>query len=265
MPRQQMHMLFFQTFHCKSQIKAVILHRIQGVTANRKKRRRIYIQTKSHEMRKIFLLLTMAIGAASLNAQERMDSLLRSMPETMAPYLSAAQRDELSKFTSLGDTIKVKNSLNGFTSIDSISNDFARISLNEGTELQIRLFNEAQTGSKVVCVIKTIKKPVAESAMRFYDTKWKVIKSNFGLPTFTDRVYTMATLTQRPDTMTEDRFKDLQNCIDPFITNADMSAHDGTITYNLSIPFNIHGKKEEIKAILRQKTFKWNGEVFKEH
>ncbi len=216
-------------------------------------------------MRKLFLLLTMAIGASSVNAQERMDSLLRSMPKTIAPYLSDAQRDELSKFTSRGDTIKVKNSLNGFTSIDSISNDFAQISLNEETDLQIRLLNEAQSGNKVVCIIKSVKKPVKESNILFYDTNWQVLESDFGLPKFTDRDYTMAMMTQRPDSMAEDKFKDLQNCIEPFIINADMSASDGTITFKLSIPFNIQGKNDEIKAILRQKTFKWNGTAFKEH
>lgn len=213
-------------------------------------------------MRTFILSAMLILNISAANAQQKIADIIGSMPETVVPYLKSEQTAELEKIIENGDTLKIKNALNGMTAIDTIADSFAKLKLNEIADLQIRLLPYNDTTS-VICLIKTINKPVKESTVMFFSTEWKKSNNDFGLPK-TDETATMTELfTQRPDSMSLETYEELIDSIDPIIIHADISAPDNTITFSLSLPFTTKEGRKKAEAIIRQNTFKWEGNTFK--
>lgn len=219
--------------------------------------------------KKIYIMRTLAISLllllvniSSFATTKTMRDMIRTMPKEMIPYLQDEQWAEVYKFIESKDTLKIKNGLNGITSFDLISNDFANIGLNEITSMQIKLLTRNDS-TEIICLVKTINRPVKESTVQFFSTEWEEIEDDFNLPQAKDTEMLIKTFVERPDSISEDKFMELLSRIDPVIINADISSKNNTITYNLSLPFIREEEKEEIKAIIKQNTFKWDGSKFK--
>lgn len=220
----------------------------------------------------ISLLLMFGVGAAS--AQLKMRKVVSTLPSELVPYLNDAQREELAHNAELRLTeeqgggaeqdsvLVVKNMLEGNTRIDSISENFVRIALNDAVDLQVRVLPYSDSAD-VLCVVKTIKVPLKESEVSFYDVNWKKMDSNLGLPTNADIEGLLDIFALRPDTMSESEYAELRGLFDPIAINVDASRNDNCLQFELCIPVVPHEKKDEMKAILHPILFKWDGENFK--
>ena len=215
-------------------------------------------------MRTLIFISVLLLGMQCVKAQKSVKDVLGTMPESVVPYLTAEQAAELGKFTDESKTASVKNALNGTTSVDTLARDFASLKLNAVTDMQVRLLPLGDT-AQVVCVIKTVNKPVAESTVKFYTTDWKPLDSRYNLPDGGDAGLMMPMLTHRPDTMPETKFDELCKYLDPIIVSADFSDLGQGLTYSLSLPFVQKEDMDEIKSIIRQKSFKWEDGLFKEY
>lgn len=213
-------------------------------------------------MRGLFLCLLIFFNVSAATAQKTVKDVIKTMPEDIIPYLQDEQWAEIYNFMESKDTLEVKNALNGTTSIDSISESFAKISLNKITEMQIKLLPCNDT-TEIICLVKTINRPVKESTVQFFSTNWNEIDDDFNLPRPGDIDAINSAFIERPDSMSEDKFKELSSYIDPVIITADVSGTGNTIVYSLSLPFIPNDKSEEIKALIKQNTFKWDGGRFK--
>jgi hypothetical protein len=69
-------------------------------------------------------------------------------------------------------------------------------------------------------------------------------------------------LIQRPDTMSQERFEQLQRLIDPLMVSAEMSPADLSLSFSVSTPMLLKEDKERVKAILLQRKFKWDGQRY---
>ena len=207
----------------------------------------------------IFLLFYSIIPT---NAQTSIKEIINNMPEDMMPYINNDQMAELLEFTDKKDSVKIKNVFNGTSSIDSLSLNFAKISLSKATELQLKLLPAGDT-TQIVCVVKTIKKPLRESTVKFYSTDWKSLNSEFGLPEKFDTDSILNMFVQRPDTMSEVKFKELCNYFEPVMLTANFENNDNIITFSLSLPFVQKDTYKELNAILKKISFKWDGQKLK--
>ena len=208
--------------------------------------------------------MALACSMMAVTAQVTIKDALCSMPETIIPYIGEEQREEICKFTNETDTIKIKNELNGFTEVNLSGTDFARIKLNESATLQIKLLPVNDT-AQVICMVKTMTAPISESDVKFYSTDWSLIDNNFGLPQFSDAENLTATFTQRPDTMQANKFEELLGYFEPATVYADISPKENVITYKLGIPLASKTEKDELRAIIKPKSYKWTGTNFKKH
>lgn len=195
-------------------------------------------------------------------AQQEIKDVIKNIPKELISYIQDEQKSKLYNTINLNDTVKIKNALNGTTSIYIIGKKFAKIVLNEIVDLQIKLlpYNDS---TEIICLVKTIHKPVKESTIQFFSTEWNNINEKFGLPQTDNKDLSIEPFILCPDNISKEKFIELISYIDPIIINADISEADNTITYNLSIPFIQKERSEEIKSIIRQNTFKWTGCMFK--
>ena len=213
-------------------------------------------------MRKTLSIMVLALGMGHGMAQTSIREALKTMPQELLPYISDDQRKEIDEFTAKQDTVTIKNSLNGTTIVCIADSSFAQIDLNETACMQVRLL-PVNDSTQIICMAKTVKTPIADSSIRFYSSDWKPIDSEFNLPVNADADSMLAEFTQRPDTMTAARYEELLKYLEPVIVYADIAKENATITLNLSIPFGSKETIDDIRAITRQKTFKWNGSHFK--
>lgn len=212
-------------------------------------------------MKRLLILTLSAINLCCGFAQKNITDLLKTMPDSIIPYLNNNQKAELSKFSNAHDSLKVKNMLGGETSIDSLSNSFVRIKLNDDTDMQLKLL-PLKDSTMIICAIKTYRKPVPDSSIKFYTTDWERIKDTFGLPTMSNVDAILDLLTERPDTMSTTRYNELRNELEPVIIEATFTGTEPTITYKLSLPLLNKEEMQGVKAILKQKSFKWNNKTF---
>lgn len=213
-------------------------------------------------MKKLIIFVATLFVYMSTMAKVTVTNVLRTIPKEIVPYIDDDRRDEIGRFSSENDSLEIKNSLNGTMRIWTVSDDFARMELSESSMLQVKLLSTGDT-TQIICVVKTITSPVAESEVRFYTVGWNELDGDFGLPDMRDAGAMLSSLTVRPDTMAEARYGELLKNIEPVIVNASFDVKGEVLTLGLGIPFTTKQVQNDMKAIIKQKSFKWNGKTFR--
>ena len=214
-------------------------------------------------MKKIRLIMICAclILASTGVGAKSMKDLLVSMPDSLLPYLDRNLRLELPELQEMGVKAEVKNLLEENSVMDTLTADFLQLRLSKVAILQMK---KLPTGNdSLVCVIKTIAGPEKESQVMLFDQDWnsKDVQKLFDGKSLQQLA---GTLVQKPDTMSEGRFAELQSMIEPQMVNALLMQHDNSIVVRLSLPLLSAEDKKAINVIKMQRKFNWNGKTFKE-
>lgn len=126
-------------------------------------------------MRKITLLLFALICLDSF-AQTTMRDVLKAMPDSMVPYLSANNLLDMIDFSDTNMDAVVTNSLGGRSQMNKLTDDFVSIRLSESSDLAMRLLHvdtPVDSAQQIVCVVSTYGTDIRESTISFYSLKWK--------------------------------------------------------------------------------------------
>lgn len=210
----------------------------------------------------ITTIISLSMCLTTALAQNKAVEALNTMPKELLPYISDSQLQEMGKFTIDNDTVKVKNELNGTSTVTTINDDFAKLDLSNSVLMLIKLL-PLNDSTQIICLVRTIKIPLPESSVSFYTTDWKRIRSRFGLPDTRNAGAMLYDMTQKPDTMSVDRFNELRDYLDPVTISADIPEGGDIITFKINVPFTTKEEKSKVEAIIRQKSFKWDGKSFK--
>lgn len=214
-------------------------------------------------MIKKFILPLFCILSISSHSQVTMPELWKTMPDSIIPYLNLTVRNEMLDFNNMKIKDSSKNLLDGKSRINQIDDRFADIQLTDNINLQLRILQRTDS-SQIICMVKTYGKEKMESTTSFYKADWNNIEERYGLQCMDTADIALQALTQKPDTMTEEKFISLRKLIEPVMVSATLGSGDApTITYSLSSPIIKSEDKESINVIKTQKSFKWNGEIFK--
>ena len=187
-----------------------------------------------------------------------------SMPDSILPYLNKNLRTEHVDFVDMHVKSEVKNLLHENGVLDTLTNDFAVYYLPQSSTLEMKLLTKADS-TQMICMVKTVKAPEAESEIRFFDTSWQPLSADFGLPIHATEGEILKRFTLQPADMTDDRFKELCNMIDPVMLSASLSISTPVITFCMSVPVLTKEEHEQVSVIVKQISFKWDGTIFKEY
>lgn len=122
-------------------------------------------------------------------------------------------------------------------------------------ECQLRSLDE-----NTYCLLRHVKAPECETVCKIYDSQWRLIKTiNF------DDIQ----LTQRPDTMSQERYEELLNLIEFPLVEAHFDAPSGdnapvSLKLSLNPPMLTNEQRKIVSQILITKIVVWDGESFKE-
>jgi hypothetical protein len=187
-----------------------------------------------------------------------------SMPDSILPYLNKNLRTEHVDFVDMHVKSEVMYLLHENGVLDRLTNDFAVYYLPQSSTLEMKLLTKADS-TRMICMVKTVKAPEAESEIRFFDTSWNPIAADFGLPLHVSEGDILKQFTNKPSDMTDNRFEELSKMIDPVMLSASLDASSPVITLRLSTPALTKQEKEDVSVIAKQISFKWDGTIFKEY
>lgn len=207
----------------------------------------------------VFCLLAFTLGASA----QTMKAAWLTMPDSLSPYLSQAQRAECVDLKEKNLEAKVTNLLQGESSLDTLTAVYLRATLNNSATLQMRAM-PTDWADSLICVVKTLSAPSRESEVTFYDSAWRPLAE---VQVAMDSLMKAmpAQLTVKPDTMTQERYQELVQMIDPVMVRVDLSPDEDALTFSLSTPLLSEADKESVACVLSQRKFKWNGHSFNEY
>lgn len=173
------------------------------------------------------------------------------------PYLTTAQKQQLvDDFKDKKGDALVVNSLGDTTLLESSTANFIQLKCNNAHTIQIKSLRRQSDNDNVFCVVNTYKAPAAESTIEFFTKdNVKINEQLFTMPQ-------VSSLLQKPDTLSNDDFKQLTEMFDPQLIELRLSPTDNSITETLSLPSVPRDKKKILNGLRLQRKLNWNGNNF---
>ena len=193
-----------------------------------------------HLYYKILLLLCCTAGIQTTKAQD-VDKLFAVMPTQYLPYLDGAWRKDLIELYNSGKEAKLRNTMNGHSTLKKLTKDYLLLQTSDRSKLELKLLPLVNNTS-LICMVKTVYGPVADSNLRFFTTDWKELEGEelFMLPTKQDFV---------KQDVDKKSLKDLD--IDFFLY--ELSAENNTLSIHYTTPEYLGEEmKKEVKPLLKK-------------
>lgn len=200
----------------------------------------------------------------TVRAQVTMRDVWQSMPDHLLPYLHQNLRTELLELHDMKVKAEVKNLLSGTSVMDTLTTDYTFLHLSEYSILSLKLLTRSDS-TQLICFVKTVMAPEAESEVRFFDVNWQSLDIPSGLPLQESAEALLSRMTVKPADMEEGRFEELRKMIDPVMCHVMLSPAASTLVMQLSIPALTRQERDDIQPIIKQISFKWDGQTFKEY
>ena len=106
-----------------------------------------------------------------MKAQE-MDAVFVAMPDQYVPQLENAWRKDLIDLYNSGKEAKLKNTMNGFSTLKKLTDDYLLLQVTDRSTVEMKLL-PLVNNTYVVCMITTVYGPVPDSQVEFFTTDWK--------------------------------------------------------------------------------------------
>lgn len=206
----------------------------------------------------LFCLLLVGYGIDA----KTMKDLLVSMPDSIVPLLNKNLRTELVELHEMKVKAEVNNLLGETSVMDTITRNFFQIRLDAACSFQVKMLPAAE-GDSLLCMVRTFSAPEKDSEVMLFDQQWRTLDTSrlFGGKGLAD---VQESLMQKPDTMSEQRFRELKTMVEPRMMSAILFEHDNSIVFRLSLPLLSEEEKKQVNAIKVQRKFNWDGKCFNE-
>ena len=121
-------------------------------------------------MKKLFLALSLML-ANNVFAQTTMSEALKSMPDSLMPYLTHNNRLDCIDFCEANMKAEVRNAFDGKSELVQLTSNYALFRLNDASTLELCLLDA--DNSQVICMIQTYGTDMRESVISFFTTSWQ--------------------------------------------------------------------------------------------
>ena len=112
------------------------------------------------------MLCTLAVQAQDIK------SLFIAIPDSLSPLLSKVNREDFGDFLSNNMKAEVKNRFGRTSEMLKMTDDYLQLKVSSVSSAEMKLL-PVNDSTKVICVVKTYRGPVADSQVTFYSTDWK--------------------------------------------------------------------------------------------
>ena len=119
----------------------------------------------------LFSMLLLLANGVFAHAQTTMGEALKSMPDSLMPYLSHNNRLDCIDFCEANMKAEVRNALEGKSELLQLTSSYALFRLNDASTVELCLL-EADS-RQLICMIQTYGTDLRESIISFYTTSWQ--------------------------------------------------------------------------------------------
>lgn len=126
-------------------------------------------------MRLFILSILVSVFMFGLKAQD-MAAVFTAMPDPKIPQLEHAWRKDLIDLYTAGKEAKLKNTMNGYSTLQKLTPDYLLLETTERSTMEMKLLPLVNK-TYVVCVITTVNGPVPDSRVEFFTTEWQPLES----------------------------------------------------------------------------------------
>lgn len=197
--------------------------------------------------------------ALGVKAQE-MDALFISMPDQNIPQLENAWRKDLVDLYKSGKDATLKNTMNGSSSLKKLTSDYLLLQATERSSIEMKLL-PLVNNTNVICMIRTVNGPVADSQIEFFTTDWQPLAvSDLFTPVDADWFI-------KDDTdKNSNAFQDAASRLDMDLIQYTLSPDNLTLTATYTTPLYL--SREDRKAVIpfikeSPKVYTWEKYHFK--
>ena len=122
-------------------------------------------------MKRIFFIICFSLLTLSMLAQD-MEKIFESMPDQFIPQLESAWRKDLVDLHKNGKEAKLKNTMNGFSELKQLTNDYLLLQATDRSTIEMKLL-PLLNNTHVICMVTTLYGPVPDSRIDFFTTDWQ--------------------------------------------------------------------------------------------
>jgi hypothetical protein len=207
---------------------------------------------KKYIITALFLIFTVL----QVSAQDA-KTLFLSAPDSLTPLLTADNKADFIDFLKSKMKAEVKNVFQKKSEMTDLTNDYISIRMSEESEWKMKVL-PVNDSTKVICLITTVSGPVADSHIRFFNSKWKEIPAEqfIKLPSM-DNFFTAPTTTN--DSILN-KYQEARLLADILFYSANFSKDDYSLTVTFTTPdFADKDSADKIRLFARKNIiYRWN-------
>ena len=174
----------------------------------------------------------------SVVAQD-MKTVFVAMPDSVTPLLTKVNREDCIDFLDSNMKAVVKNRFGNVAEMKVLTDDYVLMQTSEVGTLEMKLLPLADS-TKVICMVKTINIPVADSSVRFYTSDWSQqldVKEFLQLPSM-DAFFL-------PNDSLKDEAILTRKKADMHLMKAQLSKEDTSLTFTYTTPDYLNEEDRE--------------------
>ena len=195
----------------------------------------------------------------SVVAQD-MKTVFVAMPDSVTPLLTKVNREDCIDFLDSNMKAVVKNRFGNVAEMKVLTDDYVLMQTSEVGTLEMKLLPLADS-TKVICMVKTVNVPVADSSVRFYTSDWSQqldVKEFLQLPS-------MDAFFLPNDSLTDETILTRKKA-DMHLMKAQLSKEDTSLTFTYTTPDYLNEEdREKLSPHLRKEpiVLRWSEGIFR--
>lgn len=129
---------------------------------------------------RINTLLLCLLWALGLSAQTTIRDLLKSMPDSVIPYITDNNRLDMIDFIDSNMDAVVTNALGGKSQMLKLTDQYVSIQLSESSSVAMRLLDvptPVDSLPQILCLVRTYDSGIRESTVSFYSLTWRPLST----------------------------------------------------------------------------------------
>lgn len=195
----------------------------------------------------------------SVVAQD-MKTVFVAMPDSVTPLLTKVNREDCIDFLASDMKAIVKNRFGNVAEMKVLTDDYVLMQTSEVGTLEMKLLPLADS-TKVICMVKTVDVPVADSSVRFYTSDWSQqldVKEFLQLPSM-DAFFL-------PNDSLKDEAILTRKKADMHLMKAQLSKEDTSLTFTYTTPDYLNEEdREKLSPHLRKEpiVLRWSEGKFR--
>ncbi len=208
-------------------------------------------------MRKTLLAYILFAVTATTACAQNVGTVFTDIPDSLFPYFGKAQRAELVSLKRVdpSSAASLHSSFGCEVRLDSLADDYLRLAIDSAMTMEMARLHSADVADSLYCLLRTVLAPEAETTAMIYDKAWKTVA-------MVD--IDSEELTQRPDTMDDDTYRELLSLIEFPMVKARFE-DNSTILLTLNAPLLFKDDRLRLERVFVQRKIKWDGGRFKKY